>query len=235
MKLFISTIFILIIGLTPAFAEQIILSEGIEYEIAEITEERKYRLSHISKVQGFTTTGEIFFIFTSEKTNFEKVMFLDREGQWAKAELRDIIPDPKYNSRLVAKFINVLMYEGKKTVAENIVYGAMEILDEKSQENNALKVFNKAIDNVRPKLEVKSRRVGGATYQVPIEVPMNRGNSLAIRWIRDYARKKKGRSMMIKLADELITAYKGEGAAVKKRDDTHKMAEANKAFAHLRW
>ena len=120
-------------------------------------------------------------------------------------------------------------------VAENIVYGALDIVGQKIQENNALKIFNKAIENVRPKLELKARRVGGATYQVPIEVPIARGNSLAIRWIRDYARQKKGKAMQNKLADELLSAYKGEGAAVKKRDDTHKMAEANKAFAHLRW
>jgi len=123
----------------------------------------------------------------------------------------------------------------KKTIAEGIVYGAFDVLESKTQEQNALKVFNKAIDNIRPKLEVKSRRVGGATYQVPIEVTMPRGNSLAIRWVRDYAKKKKGRPMKAKLADELLAAYKGEGAAVKKRDDTHKMAEANKAFSHLRW
>lgn len=152
-----------------------------------------------------------------------------------KAEKRDALADPKFNSKLVAKFINSLMYEGKKTVAENIVYGAFDILEKKTQEPDALKVFNKAIDNVRPRLEVKARRVGGATYQVPIEVPTSRGNSLAMRWLRDFARKKKGRAMRIKLADELLAAYKGEGSAIKKRDDTHKMAESNKAFSHLRW
>lgn len=152
-----------------------------------------------------------------------------------KAEKREILADPKYNSRLVAKFINTVMLTGKKTVAEGIVYAAFEIIDNKVQDGDPLKIFTKAIDNVRPRLEVKSRRVGGATYQVPIEVPMARGNALAFRWIRDYARKKKGRPMEIKLADELIAAYKGEGAAVKKRDDTHKMADSNKAFAHLRW
>lgn len=151
------------------------------------------------------------------------------------AEKKEILADPKYSSRLVAKFINTIMLDGKKTVAENIVYGAFEILNQKTQENDPLKVFNKAIENVRPKVEVKSRRVGGATYQVPVEVPNNRANALAFRWIRDYAKKKKGRAMDVKLADELLAAYKGEGAAVKKRDDTHKMADANKAFAHLRW
>lgn len=152
-----------------------------------------------------------------------------------KAERREAVADPKYASRLVAKFINTLMYDGKKMVAENIVYGAFDILEKKTQESSPIKVFNKAIDNVRPKLEVKGRRVGGATYQVPIEVPQSRGNALAMRWLRDLARNKKGRPMKTKLADELLAAYKGEGAAVKKRDDTHKMAESNKAFSHLRW
>ncbi|MBI5150662.1 MAG: 30S ribosomal protein S7 [Candidatus Omnitrophica bacterium] len=151
------------------------------------------------------------------------------------AEQRETAADPKYGNRLVTKFVNVVMFQGKKTVAEGIVYGAFDLIDQKNHEVNALKVFTKAIDNVRPKLEVKSRRVGGATYQVPIEVPLNRGNSLAMRWIRDFARKKKGKPMTIKLADELMAAAKGEGPAIKKRDDTHKMAEANKAFAHLRW
>jgi small subunit ribosomal protein S7 len=152
-----------------------------------------------------------------------------------KTERREPIADPKYNSRLVAKFINALMVDGKKNVAEGIIYGALDILEQKTKDQNVVKVFNKAVDNVRPKLEVKARRVGGATYQVPIEVPAARGNSLAMRWIRDFARKKKGRPMKHKLADELMSAFKGEGAAVKKRDDTHKMAESNKAFAHLRW
>ena len=151
------------------------------------------------------------------------------------AEQRETAPDPKFNNRLVTKFVNVIMLQGKKTVAEGIVYGAFDMIDEKNHEVNAVKVFTKAIDNVRPKLEIKSRRIGGATYQVPVEVPIARGNSLAMRWIRDFARKKKGKSMMIKLADELMSAAKGEGPAIKKRDDTHKMAEANKAFAHLRW
>jgi len=152
-----------------------------------------------------------------------------------KAEKREAVADPKYDSKLVAKFINSLMLAGKKSIAENIVYGAMEILEKKVTDQDALKILTKAMDNIRPKLEVKSRRVGGATYQVPIEVNIPRGNSLAMRWVRDFARKKKGRPMKNKLADELLAAYKGEGSAVKKRDDTHKMAEANKAFAHFRW
>ena len=153
-----------------------------------------------------------------------------------RAERREAVADPKYSNRLLAKFISTLMLDGKKTVAENIVYGALGILEQKAQdEGNGSKLFNKAIENVRPRLEVKARRVGGATYQVPIEVPVSRGNALAMRWIRDFARKKKGRPMKNKLADELLSAYKGEGAAVKKRDDTHKMADSNKAFSHLRW
>jgi len=152
-----------------------------------------------------------------------------------RAERRDLASDPKYDNRLVAKFINNIMLDGKKTVAEGIVYGALEILEQKVSDESGAKLFTKAIDNVRPRLEVKARRVGGATYQVPIEVPVSRGNALAMRWVRDFARKKKGRPMKNKLADELLSAYKGEGAAVKKRDDTHKMAESNKAFSHLRW
>ena len=152
-----------------------------------------------------------------------------------KADKRDGLADPKYNSKLVAKFISSIMQAGKKTVAESIVYGAFTILEKKVPEENAMKVFNKAVENVRPRLEVKSRRVGGATYQVPVEVPANRANALAMRWMRDFARKKKGRPMENKLADEILAAYKGEGAAVKKRDDTHKMAQANRAFAHFRF
>lgn len=152
-----------------------------------------------------------------------------------RAEKRELTSDPKYDNRLVAKFINNIMLDGKKTVAEGIVYGALEILEKKVSDESGDKLFTKAIDNVRPRLEVKARRVGGATYQVPIEVPVSRGNALAMRWVRDFARKKKGRAMKNKLADELLSAYKGEGAAVKKRDDTHKMAESNKAFSHLRW
>ena len=151
-----------------------------------------------------------------------------------KAEKRQVAPDPRYNSELVASFVNCVMVEGKKTIAEGIVYGAMDILKERANEDG-LKVFLKAIENVRPRVELKPRRVGGATYQIPIEVLTPRGNSLAMRWIRDFARKKKGKSMTTKLAEELLAAYKMEGAAIKKRDETHKMAEANKAFAHLRW
>ncbi len=145
------------------------------------------------------------------------------------------LPDPKYNSQLIAKFINVLMTSGKKTTAEKIVYGALNTLQERVQEEAPLKVFSKAMDNIRPRLELKPRRVGGATYQIPIEVSVVRGNSLAMRWVRDFARKKKGKPMQVKLAEELLAAYKNEGPAIKKRDETHKMADANKAFAHLKW
>jgi small subunit ribosomal protein S7 len=127
------------------------------------------------------------------------------------------------------------MLRGEKTIAQGIVYGALEIIKQKTNEADVLKVFHKALDNVRPHLEVKSRRIGGATYQVPIEVNKARGYSLALRWIRDFARTKKGKPMEEKLADELMAAYKGEGSVMKKRDDLHKMAEANRAFAHFRW
>ncbi|MFC1703476.1 30S ribosomal protein S7 [Candidatus Omnitrophota bacterium] len=152
-----------------------------------------------------------------------------------KAEKREVNPDPKYNSIVVSKFINMVMERGKKSTAENIVYGAFDILKEQTKEEDVIKVFHKALDNARPRLEVKPRRVGGATYQVPIEVSQARGASLAMRWIRDAARSRKNKPMLERLAVELVSAYKGEGSAIKKRDDTHKMAEANKAFAHFRW
>ncbi len=152
-----------------------------------------------------------------------------------RADKRETIADSKFNSPIVSRFVNSVMFDGKKSVAETIVYGALNILKQKSGEEDVLKVFNKAIDNVRPRLELKPRRVGGATYQIPIEVSSLRGTAIAMRWIRDFARNKKGKPMMNKLAEELLSAFKGEGPAVKKRDETHKMAEANKAFAHLRW
>jgi small subunit ribosomal protein S7 len=152
-----------------------------------------------------------------------------------KAQEREVMPDPKFNSKIVSKFINMVMLQGKKSIAQGIVYEALEIVRQKTNEADVLKVFYKALDNARPHLEVKSRRIGGATYQVPIEVNKARGVSLALRWIRDYAQLKKGRPMQEKLADELLAAYKGEGSAIKKRDDLHKMAEANRAFAHFRW
>jgi small subunit ribosomal protein S7 len=152
-----------------------------------------------------------------------------------KAQDREVMPDPKYNSAVVSKFINMVMLRGNKSISQKLVYGALEILKQKTNEADVTKVFYKALDNVRPHLEVKSRRIGGATYQVPIEVNKARGVSLALRWIRDIAQSKKGKPMEEKLAEELISAYKGEGSAIKKRDDLHKMAEANRAFAHFRW
>ena len=148
---------------------------------------------------------------------------------------KELPGDPKFNSKVIAKFINMVMQEGKKSTAEKIVYGAFEIVRTQLNEPDILKVFHKALDNARPRIEVKPRRVGGATYQVPIEVRQERGNSIALRWIRDYARAKKGKPMIDRLAEEIMSAYKGEGSAIKKRDDTHKMAESNKAFAHFRW
>ncbi|MFA6357164.1 MAG: 30S ribosomal protein S7 [Candidatus Omnitrophota bacterium] len=152
-----------------------------------------------------------------------------------KAQEKVILADPKYNSKIIAKFMNMVMLDGKKAVAENIVYRAFDIVLKNLNEQDILKVFYKALDNARPRLEVKPRRVGGATYQVPIEVRQERGTSIALRWIRDFAKNRKGKAMEQKLADEIISAYKGEGSAIKKRDDTHKMAESNKAYAHFRW
>ncbi len=147
---------------------------------------------------------------------------------------RQPLPDPKFNDILVAKFVNTLMYDGKKSTAESILYAALDIVEERRGED-PLKIFKRAVENVQPVVEVKSRRVGGATYQVPVEVPPSRRTALAMRWIRDFARKRAGRSMTERLANELMDAYEGRGGAVKRREDTHKMADANKAFAHYRW
>ena len=151
-----------------------------------------------------------------------------------RAEKRGVIPDPKYNSDIVAKFTNHLMLDGKKSTAQRIVYDAFDAIKDKLGED-PLMVFEQAINNARPQLEVKSRRVGGATYQVPLEVSEARSRSLAMRWMIDFSRKKKGVGMAIALAGELMGAYGRTGSAVKKRDDTHKMAQANRAFAHYRW
>jgi small subunit ribosomal protein S7 len=144
-------------------------------------------------------------------------------------------PDARYNNRLVQKMINMLMLDGKKSVSERMVYDAFDLIKKATATNDALTVFHKAIENIRPHMELKARRVGGATYQIPIEVRHDRGMSLAIRWLRTAARSRKGAPMAKKLADELLSAYKGEGSAVRKREETHKMAEANRAFAHYRW
>ena len=152
-----------------------------------------------------------------------------------KAAKRNILPDPKYSSKLVSKFINVVMERGKKSIAERIVYDAIEILQKKAASDEALKLLEKVFDNVRPLLQLKSRRVGGATYQVPIEVNSERGIAIAMRWVRNFARVRKGGPMSERLGQELFDAYQKQGSAIKKREETHKMAEANKAFSHFRW
>ena len=148
--------------------------------------------------------------------------------------VRVIIPDAKYNSKLVSKFIASIMHDGKKSTAESLLYGAFDIINEKTKED-PLKVFEKALDAVKPMIEVKSRRVGGSTYQVPTEIRPSRRTALGIRWVISYARGRSEKGFGAKLAGELMDAANGRGAAVKKREDTHKMAEANKAFAHYRW
>jgi small subunit ribosomal protein S7 len=171
-----------------------------------------------------------------------------------RAEKREVLPDPKFGDLVVTKFMNYVMYEGKKAVAENIVYGAFDILEAKRRESNALEtfhsalervqtrlrrepveVFHEALDNVKPSVEVRSRRVGGATYQVPVEVRPERREALAIRWLIDASKKRNENTMEERLAGELLDAVNGRGTAVKKREDTHKMADANKAFSHYRW
>jgi len=151
-----------------------------------------------------------------------------------KTEKHEIVPDPVYNSRLVSKFINHMMLDGKKSTAQQIFYGALEQVGERG-DDEPLKLFKKAIDNVRPSVEVKSRRVGGSTYQVPVEVYPRRKTSLALRWLVDAARNRGEKTMDARLAAELLDAAAGRGAAVKKREDSHRMAEANKAFSHYRW
>ena len=151
-----------------------------------------------------------------------------------KAPVRPVLPDPVYGSKVLTKFINAVMLDGKKSVAQKVVYSALERIESKTGEK-AIEVFNKAMDNVKPVMEVKSRRVGGATYQVPIEVRPVRQQSLGIRWIVDAARKRNERTMKERLSNELMDAATEKGAAFKKKEDTYKMAEANKAFAHYRW
>lgn len=168
-----------------------------------------------------------------------------------RAEKRQVLPDPKFGDMVLTKFMNIVMYGGKKSTAEKIVYGALEQLEKKAANMNladedqtdsdgkkggkALSVFHRALKKVRPQVEVRSRRVGGATYQVPVEVRFDRGQALAIRWIIESARKRSETTMIDRLANELLDAAQDRGTAIKKRDDTHKMAEANKAFAHFRW
>lgn len=156
---------------------------------------------------------------------------MPRRGQIAK---RDVLPDPLYNSKLVTRLINNVMYDGKKGVAQKIVYGAFEIVAEKTGKE-PLEAFNEAMENIMPVLEVKARRVGGATYQVPMEVRPERRQTLGLRWITTYSRARSEKTMKERLANEIMDALNGNGGACKKREDTHKMAEANKAFAHYRW
>lgn len=156
---------------------------------------------------------------------------MPRKGSVKRKEIK---PDSVFQSVLIAKFINCIMRKGKKILAEKIMYGALDLIREKTGED-ALKVFTKAVDHVKPKIEVRSRRIGGATYQIPIDVPEFRATSLGIRWIIESAKKRSEKSMVEKLSNELIDAYNNRGTAIKKREDTHKMAEANKAFAHYKW
>lgn len=151
-----------------------------------------------------------------------------------KADVREVLPDPKFQDIVITKFINTLMIGGKKSIAEKIFYGALDLVQEKTGEE-PLKVFKKALSNIKPAVEVKSRRIGGATYQIPVEVRPARRQSLALRWLRDYASDRSGKTMVQKLADEIIDAAQNRGGSVKKREDVYKMAEANKAFAHLKW
>lgn len=150
------------------------------------------------------------------------------------AEKREILPDPKYNSKLVSKFVSILMEAGKKATAERICYGAFDIIKDKTG-NDPLKVFKTAIENIKPVLEVKPRRVGGATYQVPMEIRPQRRMALAFRWVRNYSRGRNEKTMRERLAAELLDAFNNTGTSIKKKEDTHRMAEANKAFAHYRW
>ena len=151
-----------------------------------------------------------------------------------KAPRRTLLTDPKYKSDLILKLMNSIMYDGKKTIAEKIVYQALDKLQSKSKEE-PIKIFNAAISNIKPSIEVRSRRVGGATYQVPVEVKQKRSQTLAIRWLIEASKKRKDKIMSDKICFELFDAYQGKGSAIKKKEDTHRMAESNKAFAHFRW
>ena len=152
-----------------------------------------------------------------------------------KAPVREVLPDPIYGNKVITKFINSLMYDGKKSVATEIMYGALELIEKKNQDTKGIDVFNDAIENVKPIMEVKSRRIGGATYQVPVEVRPARQQALAIRWLISFSRKRSERTMIERLAYELLDAANSKGSSFKKKEDTYKMAEANKAFAHYRW
>ena len=167
-------------------------------------------------------------LFTGQKNQNN---FMSRKR---KAPIRKIYPDPKFKSEIVSKFINSIMYDGKRSTAEKILYDALDKIKSKNKED-PLKIFNGAISNVKPNIECRSRRVGGATYQVPVEVKSKRAQALALRWIMDATRKRKNKTMAEKLYSEIMDASQNKGSAIKKREDTHKMAESNKAFAHFRW
>ncbi len=152
-----------------------------------------------------------------------------------RAVKRKVVADPKYGSTLVARLVSILMLEGKKSIAQKVVYGAMDNLGEKNPSSSPLDLLQRAVDNAKPRLEVKPRRVGGATYQVPMEVPAERQQALAIRWIVKFANSRKGVPMSEALANEIMDAYQGQGASIRRRDEVHKMAQANTAFAHFRW
>ena len=152
-----------------------------------------------------------------------------------KADKREIIPDTKFNDKVLSKFINIVMYDGKKSKSEKIVYDALDIASKKLKISKPIDLFKTALNNVKPGIEVRSRRVGGATYQVPVEVRNERAQALAIRWIVDASRKRNEKSMVDRLAQELADAHENKGTSIKKREDTHKMAEANRAFAHYKW
>ena len=151
------------------------------------------------------------------------------------ASKRPLAKDGKYQNTLVSRLVNTVMVSGKKSTAQRIVYGAFDTISEKNPASNPLEVLQRAVDNAKPRLEVKARRVGGATYQVPLEIPTDRQNALALRWIVDFADNRKGQPMKAALAAEILEAYQGQGNAIRKRDEVHKMAQANKAFAHFRW
>jgi len=151
------------------------------------------------------------------------------------ATKRSVAPDGKYNNALVARLVNTVMHSGKKSTAQRIVYGAFDSISEKNPASNPVEILQRAVDNAKPRIETKARRVGGATYQVPLEIPVDRQNALALRWIVDFADAKKGQPMKAALATEILEAYQGQGNAIRKRDEVHKMAQANKAFAHFRW
>jgi small subunit ribosomal protein S7 len=181
------------------------------------------------------SVGLLYFVIGVGSFVVEEIISGNLIMRRRKSVKRQLTPDVKYNSELVARLINTIMNRGKKSTSQGIVYGAFEVIKAKKSELEPLEVFLQALENVKPRLEVKSRRVGGATYQVPIEVDAGRQVALALRWITTYAKTKKGQPMKDALASEILDAFENTGSSVKKKEDTHKMAQANKAFAHYRW